>query len=153
MLFKRLFWQNRNSGNSFLHIPVWFITINLLAFRREHQGQFLLGHRMPANFQLKTNEQTTQFALVWQNILLQKSQLWITTSIVWIILVHMTRFTVIDSFSTKYLEALELESHHFQGKHRKKSEGENFFIILEHSLLPISLPEISIHPHLMSPMI
>lgn len=65
----------------------------------------------------------------------------------------MTGFTVIDSFSAVCLQVFVLESHHFQGKHMKKSEGENFFIILEDSLLPLSLSQISIHPHLMSSMI
>lgn len=61
-------------------------------------------------------------------------------------------FTGRGSLSAEYLQALHW-SHHFQGKNIKKSEGENFFIILEDSLLPISLSQISIHPHLMSPMI
>lgn len=57
----------------------------------------------------------------------------------------MAGFAVIDSFSAACLKVFESESHHFQGKHIKKSEGEKLFHYLRRQ--PITYITFSdIHP-------
>lgn len=156
MLFKWLVWQNRNSGNlSSAHS--YAIHYNKSSSENARNNSFLaIRCQRTSNLKKKKPKQPNPNLICSCLIKCSATEVPMENnyhSIIGISLVPMTGFTAIDSFSAACSQVFVLESHHFRGKHVKKSEGENFFIILEDSLLPLSLSQIPIHPHLMSPMI